>query len=194
RAQIDALFPEAFDAEQWAQIDNDELGAELAQLDDDVAFLQGADFGDLAGAGRFKRIVERDSVDGEGDNVDEDDESHSKSDGTSFGQLVKMTMKSDLARALVKHGYLDRNFALYAAQFYGEFVGVDVATFVVQNVQTNTMEIDYTFTSPGAVENLLSEAGEDFSRTVSAYNVAVVDYLLERRGGSGQERSRPDGH
>ncbi|MFJ4233839.1 hypothetical protein [Cellulosimicrobium cellulans] len=190
-AQIDVLFPEAVDAERWAQIDEDEVQAELARLDRDVAFLQGADFGDLAGADEFKHTGGHDSAEDENDNGIEDDGSDNDgsdndgsdndNEGTSFGQLVETTMKSDLARALVKRGYLDRNYALYAAQFYGDFAGVDVATFVVQNVQTNTMEIDYKFTSPGAVRNLLSEAGEGFTRTVSAYNVAVVDYLLENR-------------
>lgn len=90
-------------------------------------------------------------------------------------------MKSDLARDLVKRGYIDRNFALYAAQFYGAFTGVDVATFIVQSVQTNTMDIDYSFSGPEAVASLLEEANEDFTRTVSAYNVAVLDYLLGHR-------------
>lgn len=88
-------------------------------------------------------------------------------------------MKSDLARDLVKHGYIDRNFTLYATQFYGRFAGADVATFIVQTVQTNGMDINYEFTSPGALANLLAETDEDFTRTISAYNIQVVDYLLD---------------
>lgn len=179
------LFPEALDAGRWDGIDEDDLRVEIAKIDQDVTFLRGADFSALAAAGEFQLTVEipvkparASETAAGGDTVD-----LVESVDQTFGQLVDRTMKSDLARAVVRRGYLDRNFALYAAQFYGDFTGVDVATFLVQSVQTNTMEIDYQFTSPSAVENLLSETGDDFTRTISAYNVAVVDYLLENRNG-----------
>jgi hypothetical protein len=158
RHDLEVLLPESLEAGRWEGIDEEETRSELAQLDRDISFLRGADFHDLAGAGRFSISVE---------GADE-----------TFGQLIDATMKSQLARDLVKRGYLDRNFALYAAQFYGHFTGIDVATFIVQSVQTNTMDIDYRFTSPGAVENLLQETSEDFAHTVSAYNIAVLDHLL----------------
>jgi len=171
RAQIDGLFPETFDADRWEEIDEDEVRARLDQHDRDVTFLQGADFGTLASADRFKLT----------DDGSPTDDIDKKYIGLPFGTIVDETMNSDLACELVKRGYIDRNYALYAAQFYGDFAGVDVATFVVQSVQTNTMDIDYRFTTPGAVGNLISEVGEEFTRTVSAYNIAVVDYLLENR-------------
>lgn len=160
RSQTQVLFPEAMDANQWAEIDESKNQQTLDSLDDDIAFLRGADFKDLAGESRFTLSTE------DGDK--------------SFADLVDATMESQLARDLIKQGYLDRNFALYAAQFYGDFTGVDVATFIVQSVQTNTMDVDYTFSGPEAIANLLSETPEDFSRTVSAYNLDVLDYLLER--------------
>jgi hypothetical protein len=178
------LFPEALDAGRWEAVDEDDLRVEISKLDQNVAFLRGAEFGALAATGEFHLAVEvpvKPAPAGETPAGAETVDLVESVDQT-FGQLVESTLKSDLARDLVKGGYLDRNFALYAAQFYGDFTGVDVATFLVQSVQTNTMEIDYQFTSPGAVENLLVETGEGFTRTVSAYNVAVVDYLLEHRG------------
>ncbi|MGH3626044.1 MAG: hypothetical protein ACRDRL_01155 [Sciscionella sp.] len=160
RSQTQTFFPEALDANQWAEIDESKNQDTLDSLDDDIAFLRGADFKDLAGESRFTLSTE--------------------DDDKSFADLLDATMESQLARDLVKQGYLDRNFALYAAQFYGDFTGVDVATFIVQSVQTNTMDIDYTFSGPEAIANLLSETPEDFSRTISAYNIDILDYLLGR--------------
>jgi hypothetical protein len=145
----------------WDEMDERAVRNELDALDRDIAFFRGADFRELADAERFQLTV--------------------AADNRTFAQVIDDTMKSDLGRDLVKRGYIDRNFALYAAQFYGHFTGVDVATFIVQSVQTNTMDIDYRLTSPGAVENLLHEAGEDFTRSVSAYNVAVLDTLLKKQ-------------
>lgn len=159
RGLITALFPEAVDADQWFEYDEQAAQAALKQLDDDVAFLRGADFKDLMRESRFTLPL---------GNSDK-----------NFIDLVDTTMKSKLARDLVRHGYLDRNFALYAAVFYGHFTGVDVATFIVRTVQVNQMDIDYTFTGPEAIKNLLNEAPEEFSRTISAYNTQLLDYLLK---------------
>jgi hypothetical protein len=181
--QFVGLFPEALDAGRWDSIDQEDLRAEIAKIDQDIAFLRGADFSALAAAGEFELTVK---ISIKPTPVSETNTGADAADvvetiDQTFRQLVDRTMKSDLARDLVRRGYLDRNFALYAAQFYGDFTGVDVATFIVQSVQTNTMDIDYGFDSPRAIENLLTETSEDFTHSVSAYNVAVVDFLLEHR-------------
>jgi hypothetical protein len=160
RSQIQALFPEALDVNLWAENDASANRTALEGLDNDITFLRGADFKDLAAVDRFT--------------ISTDDGSQ------TFAFIINATMKSQLARDLVQMGYLDRNFTLYAAQFYGHFTGVDVANFIVQSVETNTMDIDYTFSGPKAITNLLSETSEDFSHTVSAYNIEILDYLLNQ--------------
>ncbi|SMC65608.1 YobI family P-loop NTPase [Kibdelosporangium aridum] len=161
QAHLEGLFPEALGV-GWEERNAEEVREEIQQLDREIEKLRGADFRDLVNANKFTITVTTRGLDEE----------------LTFGELVSRTLKSDLACDLVKRGYIDRNFTLYAAQFYGEFTGVDVATFIVQTVQTNSMDINYKFTSPGAFANLLAEAGEDLTRTVSAYNVQLVDYLL----------------
>lgn len=165
---LEALFPEVLKG-RWEERNLDAVREEVERLDQEVAFLRSADFRDLGDAADFTMPA---GQPGEG-NGDADD-----TKGITFAQRVNDSLKSDLARDLVKHGYIDRNFALYAAQFYGNFVGVDVATFIVQTVQTNAMDVDYQFDGEASVANLLTEAGPDFTRTVSAYNVQVLDYLL----------------
>ncbi|MEV6621589.1 hypothetical protein AB0M83_36660 [Amycolatopsis sp. NPDC051106] len=158
RGRIDEIFPELADAARWSEFDEGSADKEIARLDADIVILRGADFKDLAAATRFRLPAD----DG----------------GETFAAIVETAVKSRMAKDLVKRGYLDRNFALYAAQFYGDFVGVGVATFLVQTVQTNSMDIDHEFKQVGDVENLLNEAPADFSRTVSAYNIDVLNYLL----------------
>lgn len=165
-----ALFHEMTEAGRWYDIDEDKTRDSIAQLDRDIAFLRGAEFNALAGRDSFTFTT----------NVTNDDDGAEQVERT-FAEFVGDTMKSDLATDLVKRGYIDRNFSLYAAQFYGEFTGVDVATFMVQCVQPNMMEVDYQFTSTGAVKNLLDAAGDDFTHTSAAHNLEVVDYLLEQR-------------
>ncbi|WP_328325749.1 hypothetical protein OHA70_36330 [Kribbella sp. NBC_00382] len=160
REDVNLLFSDAVEAGRWDKIDTEADSAKLARIDRDLAFVRGADFDDLAKARRFRLAVDASEQ--------------------TFAELVDATMRSELAGELVKRGYIDRNFALYAAQFYGDFTGVDVATFIVQNVQTNTMEAAYQFTSPGAVENLLAETDDDFTHSVSAYNIDVLNHLLSR--------------
>ncbi|MGW0177211.1 YobI family P-loop NTPase [Rhodococcus sp. NPDC003322] len=164
QSHLEDLFPEVLRG-RWEAMDTEALNEELQELDHAIEKLRGADFRDLINADKFTITVP---------NKDEDDET----ENLTFAQLMDRTLKSGLARDLVKQGYIDRNFALYAAQFYGDFTGVDVATFIVQTVQTNSMDINYQFTSPGAFANLLAEADEDFTRTISAYNVELVDHLL----------------
>ena len=180
--ELTQLVPEAFEAGRWAAIDARQVASELADIDQSIAFLRGSNFNDLAGVPEFTLSLLR-GGDGSlrlppGPNDPAPDPSGDPVE-LSFRRLVVETMPSKLGRELVLRGYLERNFALYAAQFYGHFTGVDVANFVVQNVQTNTMEVDYQFDGPESVDNLLDEADDDFIHTVAAYNIDVLNYLLD---------------
>ncbi|WP_143466530.1 hypothetical protein [Lentzea kentuckyensis] len=161
RDQLNTMFPNSMSKERWAALEEEAIQETLDQLDRDIALLRGADFSDLVENNQFTLELE--------------------SGPATFLTLVHATLKSKLACAMVAQGFLDRNFALYAAQFYGDFTGVDVANFIVQHVETNTMDIDYTFSGSTAIANLLSETEDDFCRTVSAYNIQILDYLLEQR-------------
>jgi len=159
KGDVAFLFPEAVTAGQWDDFDANDTRAQIAALDTDIAYLRGAGFEELVREPRF--------VAGTGE------------DAKSFTTIIDETMMSVLAQDLVKRGFIDRNFTLYAAQYYGHFSGLDVATFLVQNVNTNTMEINYSFSGHAAIKNLLAEAPGDFTGSVAAFNIAVLDYLLD---------------
>ena len=177
RADLELMVPEGLDGNRWAEIDDEATRAELAEVDQVVNALRSADFKDLAALPEYKLATPATDT----AQTPPAQETGDAAGGRTFAAFVTETMESPLARELVLRGYLDRNFSLYAAQFYGTFSGIDVANFMVHHVQTNTMNVDYDLSREGAVENLLTEAeevGEDFTNTVAAYNVDVVNYLL----------------
>ncbi len=155
--QISRVFPEVMGSAQWLDPDPAELARLLQQYDADIATLRGADFAELA---RYERVPKGRS---------------------RFNQRITDELKSELARDLVRRGFITRNYAEYSAIFYGSFVGVDVAFFYNHSVQPNEMYLDYEFTSENAVSNLLEQVPADFTSSVSALNIHVASYLLSER-------------
>lgn len=143
-------FPEASDADAWDDVNERDLQAELASIEAAIARFRGAGFEEL--------LLLSDT----------------------FSGALDARLTSEMARELVRQGFLTRHFATYAAQFYGDFTGVDVVTFIMQTVETNSVDIDYEFTTAGAVANLLSETGDGFTKTVSALNIDILDHLLRQ--------------
>lgn len=171
RADLEVMVPEALDANGWTEVDSAATHAEQARLASDIEALRSADFKQLAETSTYK-LTESKPATGE---------DSATSRARTFEQLVNATLKSPLAKELVFRGYLDRNFSLYAAQFYGHFSGINVANFMVHHVQANVMNVDYQLSGLNEVKNLLAEAeeaGEPFTDTAAAYNVDVVDYLI----------------
>lgn len=184
---LEVFVPEALDANRWAAFDQDAIDAEVATKKGDIEMLRRANFADIVTT-EFTLTLR----DGEATSTALTRLNKSRSSYT-FADLMDASLKSELARDLVRRGYIDRNYSLYAAQFYGNFTGVDVANFMVQHVQPNVMNIDYDLSRPkaggreGAAANLLleaEEAGEDLLNTVAAYNIDLLNYLLET-GGAG---------
>lgn len=152
--QIDHLFPELNSAAHWRAPNPEKLAQLRKQCDEDIAALRGADFVELAAYGNVP------------------------AGRTPFAQLIHDDLESELARDLVRKGFVTRNFAEYSAIFYGSFVGVDVAYFYNHSIQPNEMYLDFKFTSENAISNLLEQVPSDFTSTVSALNIDVVDHLL----------------
>ncbi|MCC9192730.1 hypothetical protein LOC59_03545 [Arthrobacter sp. zg-Y916] len=155
-AQLGRMFPET-ESEQWRDPVPAEVVRLLRQYDQDIATLRGADF---AGLARYERVPKG---------------------RIRFDQHITDVLESELARDLVRRGFITRNYAEYSAIFYGKFVGIDVAFFYNHSVQPNEMYLDYEFTSENAMSNLLEQVPADFTSTVSALNVQVASYLLAER-------------
>lgn len=156
-AQLSRVFPEVIGSDQWLDPDATKLARLMQQYDDDIASLRGADFADLA---RYERVPKGQ---------------------TGFDKCITDELKSELARDLVRRGFITRNYAEYSAIFYGNFVGIDVAFFYNHSVQPNEMYLDHQFTSENAMSNLLEQVPADFASSVSALNIQVASYLMRER-------------
>ena len=181
-AGLQMFVPEALDADRWAAFDQHAIDAEVATKEGEIEGLRRADFADLLTTEFTLALPDGEAASKRLTRLKHHGDPH------TFSELVDATLKSELARDLVRRGYIDRNFSLYAAQFYGNFTGVDVANFMVQHVQPNVMSIDYDLSRPkegkreGAAANLLfeaEEAGEELLNTVAAYNIDLVNHLVE---------------
>lgn len=182
QAGLEVFVPEALDADRWAAFDQDAIDTEVATKESDIEMLRRADFADLVTTEFMLTLRDGEAASKKLTRLKNSGNSH------TFADLTDATLKSELARDLIRRGYIDRNYSLYAAQFYGNFTGVDVANFMVQHVQPNVMNIDYDLSRPkeggreGAAANLLieaEEAGEDLLNTVVAYNIDLLNHLLE---------------
>lgn len=160
---LEGLFPEGIDPETWRESTPAELAVQVGEYNRDIASLRGADFHDLARNTRF--TVE----------------------GQTFKELIDDELNSQLARDLVQRGYITRNYAEFIAPFYGRFLGPDVAFFDHHSVQLNQMYVDYQFTTPNAVRNLLEQVPDDFTSSVSVLNIDIVTYLVNSAPDSAAE-------
>lgn len=153
---IQHIFNEVIGSSLWLELEPDELKELIQDYDRNIEMLRGADFLDLA---NYKDIPEL---------------------YTSFDKDIADVLQSELARDLVRKGYITRNYAEYSAIFYGNFVGTDVAFFYNHSVQQNEAYIDYRFNSKKSVINLLEQVSNDFFSTRSVLNVDIISYLLEK--------------
>ncbi|PCC37289.1 hypothetical protein CIK74_01345 [Glutamicibacter sp. BW77] len=151
---LSRVFPELADSARWREPTPDEFDSVTNRYDDQIAALRGADFIALA------------------------QNEYAQEAHATFKQRINSVLKSKLACDLVLKGFITRNYAEYSAIFYGSFVGVDVAYFYNHSVQPNEMYRDFHFTSENAVSNLLEQVPSDFTSSVSALNIEVVDHLL----------------
>lgn len=153
--ELKALFPEAADPGAW--FDPSSTSPDLRRIiaiDAEIAMLRGASFKSLAENDRYQ------------DN------------GKTFKEIIEDTLPSKLARELIGGDHIDRFYAEYATVFYGNFLGVDVANFFRNSVWPNEMDMQFTFTTGGAVANVLAQAPKDFLRTRSALNIEIINHLM----------------
>lgn len=152
-ANIRTLFPEAFEADRWIEIDDAALAPERDEIDKKIADLRGAD---------FRWLHEHPDY---------------QYEDLNFAAQAEAKLESDLARELVAAGYLNRYFAEYVSVFYGKFTGVAVANFFRNCVWPNEMDVQFQLSVDDA-DNVLEQAPAGFSSSRSALNINLVNRLL----------------
>ncbi len=160
---------------QWTKLDMTRLQRQRKLSTDRVPRLQHADFDDLA-TFAWATIP--------ADELTRDPLPPIVPEGTTdptFAELVDATLKSDLARNLVRRGYITEHFALYAGQYYDTRVPRDARQFLMQHVDPGIPDTYTTFSSDTAIEAVL-DARPDILDTSLSSNIAIVDYVA-RHGG-----------
>lgn len=100
-------------------------------------------------------------------------------ESSSFAKYVKTLLGSELAAALIRYGYIDRNFVLYTSTYHDTFLSANAMTFRLQHMEQSEMNVNYLLSAED-VRQLLSDTAiepEEFARP-GAYNVAILNYLL----------------
>ena len=178
KEKLEEMFPNVLEG-HWRARRLEAALADAAALDAEIAELRGAGFKKLVEASDSYRMPRNYAgVGGPGTVAATEAGKTPATEAVSMADRVHEVLDSELARDLVRRGFIDVNFSVYAAQFYGAFAGIDVHTFLIQTEQTNSSDIDYRFESEDSVRRLLDEASVDFTRSISAFNTDVLDWLL----------------
>jgi hypothetical protein len=159
--ELQDIIRDGLRASEWTSAPQEQLNRERDEVLAELEALRSADFVDLAKRPDF-------TLDHDGT-------------ARTFSDLVADNIDSELGRALIADGYIDRYYNMYVAQYYGERVPPNAMSYIVQHVDTNRPDINYPFNDPTEIAALLKETKRSFLADVSAYNIGIVDYLLETR-------------
>lgn len=143
--------------QSWVARASGDVNLAIEKTRQDQQELRRADFADLA---RPRMPLELDGEDAD------------------FAGWVKSTVDGDpLLVDLICEGILDRNFPLYASQFYGVVASANAMTYVVQHLQTESPDINYPLL-PDDVPTVLTLGGDHVFESVGIFNAAIYDRLL----------------
>lgn len=158
-SDLQRLFGDRLLFDAWDNTEHAALEREETRLRADLAVLRTANFADLFTRTDFQLT----------------DEGGSK----SFEELLGQNIKSEVGRALIAAGFIDRHYTLYVAQYYGDRVPPNAMTFLVHHVDTNNPDINYPLNEE-EIEAVLRETKRSFLSDTSAYNLSILDHLLQR--------------
>ncbi|MCU0116570.1 hypothetical protein [Curtobacterium poinsettiae] len=104
----------------------------------------------------------------------------------SFNDAINALLESDLARELVRNGFLTNHFALYATQFYGNHVSYDATEYIRRSIEPGVPDATFALADQD-IEQIFREQQADKSDSaelfndVSILNLSILDYLIKKR-------------
>ena len=156
-----------YSPDQWGEVDVATHEATIAQARRDVWSLRHDTWKKLYASGAFTVSVGGDAEGTGGKTL-------------TFRQLAERVLESQLARELVREGYLDENFALYVSTFYGEHVRPAATEYILRCVRSGEPDTAFLLEAED-VDAILAEEGDAVLRDPSMYNLSIVDHLLGSR-------------
>ncbi|MET8519511.1 hypothetical protein [Nocardioides sp. NPDC004968] len=157
---------------------NEALEQEQTEILVDLETLRTADFEQLAKRPDFTVPAEEDEK--EVNDAEEKVDDEEADTGKTFTAFIEETIESELGQVLVSNGYINRYYNMYIAQYYGDRLPPNAMSYIVQNVDSNRSDFNYAFANPEEIAALLKETKRAFLNEKSAYNVGILDYLLEQ--------------
>lgn len=95
-----------------------------------------------------------------------------------YEEWIRATVKRDpLVMDLIRAKLLDRNYPLYASQFYGVTASANAVTYDFQHVQREEPDFDFVL-SPSEVMSVLSLGGSRVFEYTGLFNRTIYDALL----------------
>jgi hypothetical protein len=158
RKDVAAIVGDRLDSDEWIARERKRLTDEIASANADRQFLARADMSDLVGRPEFTIMRNGKAV--------------------SYEDLVRARMQSELAVQLISNGYIDRNFTLYTSTFHSDRVSANAMNFILKNIETGLVDNYFPLAAVEAAA-VLREKGLGILRERVAYNVDLVDYLLD---------------
>ena len=100
----------------------------------------------------------------------------------AFSVYVEKTLGSEMAAALIRYGYIDRNFLLYTSTYHDTFLSANAMTFRMQHIGQGLMNTNYQLDEIEA-NKLVSDKTIDLREFAQpgAYNIYLLDYLLSNK-------------
>lgn len=95
----------------------------------------------------------------------------------TFRGCVDRLLDSELARQLVRRGYINDYFTLYISQYYGQHLRRDALNFIVHAIDKNEPDFTYPL-EPDDVDAILAERGDGILHERCALNISILDRLL----------------
>jgi len=150
------------DPQIWADTDTENLREKIAQLNDDIEFLQQADFSELI---RNDALQFLEGV----------------FSGQKFGDVARTLLQTPLAFEMTEAGYITRDFTLYTTNFYGQSLSAAATNFVMHHVNRNKMDAHFELTAED-VDQLAAELDASAFVLPALFNINIVDALLVTHG------------
>lgn len=154
---LEEALGESLSMTAWTTQDRARAAERIQILERDKAFLRRASLAELVQRGEFRQQP-------------------GVSNSPTMTELADATVKSTLAVDLVRAGYIDWNFSLYVAQYYGSRVTVAAMNFIVHQLQRDEPGVSIVL-SEEDVTDILREHPEVVTGR-SVYNVSILNHLL----------------
>jgi len=153
---LTALLGDAINPSSWITAERTRLDKRIKDASESVALLGTADMQTL---------------------LDRIDFTLTPGSNDTLEHILNKRLGSELARQLVRHGYIDQNFTLHTSIFHAVRVSVVAANFLLKNVDRHRIDSTYTL-SPEDVKAVIQETGRSVLDDKSVYNISILDYLL----------------